>query len=83
MPGHGGGHLDGGPSARLTACMDVAEDGTADRSLADLADSRRGWHGVQLAVLAFIGLCGVLSDADPPLSTVASRSRPACSLSPP
>ena len=26
--------------------------------------SARGWHGVQLAVLAFIGLCGVLSDSD-------------------
>ena len=31
----------------------------------DLASSARGWHGVQLAVLAFIGLCGVLSDSDP------------------
>jgi hypothetical protein len=30
-----------------------------------LANSARGWHGVQLAALAFIGLCGVLSDADP------------------
>ena len=27
----------------------------------------RGWHGVQLAVLAFIGLCGVLSEAEPAL----------------
>jgi hypothetical protein len=47
--------------------MDVADDATADRTLADLANSARGWHGVQLAVLAFIGLCGVLSDADPTL----------------
>jgi hypothetical protein len=47
--------------------MDAAEDGTAVRPLADLANSARGWHGVQLAVLAFIGLCGVLSDADPTL----------------
>jgi hypothetical protein len=31
----------------------------------DLAGSARGWHGVQLAVLAFIGVCGVLSDSDP------------------
>jgi hypothetical protein len=45
--------------------MDAADDGAADRPLADLANSARGWHGVQLAVLAFIGLCGVLSDADP------------------
>jgi hypothetical protein len=47
--------------------MDAAQAGTANRPLADLANSARGWHGVQLAVLAFIGLCGVLSDADPAL----------------
>ena len=47
--------------------METAEDGPADRSLTVLANSARGWHGVQLAVLAFIGLCGVLSDADPTL----------------
>ena len=47
--------------------MEAAQDLTADRPLADLANSARGWHGVQLAVLAFIGLCGVLSDADPAL----------------
>lgn len=29
--------------------------------LAELRASARGWHGVQLAVLGFIGLCGVLS----------------------
>ncbi|MEP6463709.1 MAG: hypothetical protein ABJC62_09920 [Frankiaceae bacterium] len=28
--------------------------------LGDLRASARGWHGVQLAVLGFIGLCGVL-----------------------
>lgn len=28
--------------------------------LAELRTSARGWHGVQLAVLGFIGLCGVL-----------------------
>lgn len=27
----------------------------------DLSASARGWHGVQLAVLGFIGLCGVLN----------------------
>lgn len=40
----------------------------ADR-LAELRVSARGWHGVQLAVLGFIGLCGVLqpdaSDGNP------------------
>ena len=30
-----------------------------------MARSARGWHGVQLGVLAFIGLCGVLTDNDP------------------
>ena len=33
--------------------------GATDR-LAELRTSARGWHGVQLAVLGFIGLCGVL-----------------------
>lgn len=28
--------------------------------LATLQSSARGWHGIQLAVLGFIGLCGVL-----------------------
>jgi hypothetical protein len=30
--------------------------------LADLADSARGWHRIQLAVLGFIGFCGVFWD---------------------
>lgn len=30
--------------------------------LAELRSSAKGWHGVQLAVLGFIGLCGVLQD---------------------
>jgi hypothetical protein len=32
-----------------------------DDRLTELRNSARGWHGVQLAVLGFIGLCGVLS----------------------
>lgn len=28
--------------------------------LANLRSSARGWHGIQLAVLGFIGLCGVI-----------------------
>lgn len=32
-----------------------------DDRLMELRTSARGWHGVQLAVLGFIGLCGVLS----------------------
>lgn len=38
---------------------------TDDAPVGQLAASARGWHGVQLAALAFIGLCGVLSDTDP------------------
>jgi hypothetical protein len=30
--------------------------------IAELRGSARGWHGVQLAVLGFIGLCGVLRE---------------------
>lgn len=39
---------------------DVADPG----GLADVRASARGWHGAQLAVLGFIGLCGVLQGAD-------------------
>jgi hypothetical protein len=35
-------------------------DPQAER-LAELRSSARGWHGVQLAVIGFIGLCGVLT----------------------
>lgn len=45
--------------------MDRGATTTDGDGLASLTTSARGWHGVQLAVLAFIGLCGVLSDADP------------------
>lgn len=41
------------PSAASTA------DSAAD-PLAGLAESARGWHGIQLGVLGFIGFCGVL-----------------------
>ena len=33
--------------------------------LAELRVSARGWHGVQLAVIGFIGLCGVLQGGRP------------------
>jgi hypothetical protein len=36
-----------------------ADDRSTSR-IAELRVSARGWHGVQLAVLGFIGLCGVL-----------------------
>jgi hypothetical protein len=43
-------------------------DPDADREpgrLAELRVSARGWHGVQLAVIGFIGLCGVLQEGRP------------------
>jgi hypothetical protein len=46
--------------------MEIDDSGRSERgALAELGRSARGWHGVQLAVLAFIGLCGVLTDSDP------------------
>ncbi len=43
--------------------VDVREPARGD--LDELRTSARGWHGVQLAVLGFIGLCGALqSGAD-------------------
>ena len=38
----------------------MADDGDDEGGVAHLTASARGWHGVQLAVLGFIGLCGVL-----------------------
>lgn len=37
----------------------AAADASTD--LAELRTSARGWHGVQLAVLGFIGLCGAIN----------------------
>lgn len=42
--------------------MERVTDDAALR-VADLRASAKGWHGVQLGVLGFIGLCGVLQDA--------------------
>jgi hypothetical protein len=45
----------------------VEEQTSAGSRLDELRSSARGWHGVQLAVLGFIGLCGVLQgQADSP-----------------
>jgi hypothetical protein len=40
-------------------------DGAAGR-LAELSASARGWHTIQMAVLGFIGICGVLRTTDSP-----------------
>src|SRR5262249_20514953 len=34
--------------------------------LKELSASARGWHAIQMAVLGFIGICGVLRTADSP-----------------
>jgi hypothetical protein len=51
----------------VTDTVDLrAADTATDADRADseqLRASARGWHGVQLAVLGFIGLCGALHDA--------------------
>jgi hypothetical protein len=38
--------------------------GPEDERLAELRSSARGWHGIQLAVIGFVGLCGVLKGSD-------------------
>jgi hypothetical protein len=40
-----------------------ADDSNSASRLVELRASAKGWHGVQLAVLGFIGLCGVLQGA--------------------
>jgi hypothetical protein len=44
--------------------VDDIDRDAAPRDPLDVVRAARGWHGVQLAVLAFIGLCGVLSNQD-------------------
>jgi hypothetical protein len=43
----------------------VSEVGEQPSRLSELRSSARGWHGVQLAVIGFIGLCGVLQGGRP------------------
>jgi hypothetical protein len=45
----------------VSQAVDVRETALAEQER--LRTSARGWHGVQLAVLGFIGLCGALHDA--------------------
>lgn len=37
----------------------------AQDRLAELRASAKGWHGIQLSALGFIGLCGVIQSGDP------------------
>jgi hypothetical protein len=45
----------------MTGTVDLRDAARTD--VEQLRTSARGWHGVQLAVLGFIGLCGALHDA--------------------
>lgn len=40
--------------------MSETDVASGQARLAELRTSARGWHGVQLATIGFIGLCGVL-----------------------
>ncbi len=42
--------------------MSVADAEGPSSRLAELRVSARGWHGIQLAVIGFIGFCGVLQN---------------------
>jgi hypothetical protein len=53
---------DNGSTAGSRQTTSSAESSSASR-LVELRASAKGWHGVQLAVLGFIGLCGVLQGA--------------------
>lgn len=44
--------------------MSAGEIPAAPDRLAELRSSAKGWHGIQLAALGFIGLCGVINTAD-------------------
>jgi hypothetical protein len=59
LPGETGTSDGIGNDGRTTTSDD---NGSASR-LVELRASAKGWHGVQLAVLGFIGLCGVLQGA--------------------
>jgi hypothetical protein len=45
--------------------VSVPDAGASSSRLAELRVSARGWHGIQLAVIGFIGFCGVLHDGRP------------------
>jgi hypothetical protein len=47
------------------ACAGPAATAPADR-LEKLSSSARGWHTIQMAVLGFIGICGILRTASSP-----------------
>ena len=44
--------------------MSAGEPAAPPDRLAELRSSAKGWHGIQLAALGFIGLCGVINTGD-------------------
>ncbi|MBA3749129.1 MAG: hypothetical protein H0W96_16795 [Solirubrobacterales bacterium] len=44
--------------------MSAGEPAAPPDRLAELRGSAKGWHGIQLAALGFIGLCGVIQTGD-------------------
>ena len=44
--------------------MSLGEPAATPDRLAELRSSAQGWHGIQLAALGFIGLCGVIQTGD-------------------
>lgn len=44
--------------------MSAGEPAAPPDRLAELRSSAKGWHGIQLAALGFIGLCGVIQTGD-------------------
>ena len=44
--------------------MDPGPSAAPSDRLAELRGSAKGWHGIQLAALGFIGLCGVIQTGD-------------------
>jgi hypothetical protein len=44
--------------------MDPGAPAAPPDRLAELRNSAKGWHGIQLAALGFIGLCGVIQTGD-------------------
>ncbi len=54
-----------GRGSTLPEAMSVADAEGPSSRLTELRVSARGWHGIQLAVIGFIGFCGVLQSGRP------------------
>ena len=66
MPAHRALENGVAPFACLrSACVSVPDGEGPSSRLSELRVSARGWHGIQLAVIGFIGFCGVLQDGRP------------------